>query len=319
MQRAYKAIAAPGWLGVHLFFVISGYCIAANVYRLTLRQGNSWTFIQSRFWRIFPTYWAAFLVTIAWHLVTSPFNKTNVWANLPSSWQSWLGNGLLIQPYLSVPFYVVVYWSLVVEIGFYLLVVSLLVIRNHWGQKLALLLGVALGITSVLLPPGFAITPLSYWAEFVCGGLLFSALWANAQNRFYQRNLSLFLIAILGIESLWIKWAYHSNEVWFSALFAIALYLLFPLDTQITSLKSARWLSFLGLISYSLYLLHVPFQGKIINLGTRFIPPESLLVVLLQGCGWGVAIGVSYVFYRRVEKPLNDWRHQQTKMTQSAL
>ena len=42
-----KSVAAPGWLGVHLFFVISGYCIAANVYKLILKQGSSWDFLKN--------------------------------------------------------------------------------------------------------------------------------------------------------------------------------------------------------------------------------------------------------------------------------
>lgn len=67
-----------------------------------------------------------------------------------------------------------------------------------------------------------------------------------------------------------------------------------------------------GLISYSLYLLHVPFQGRVINLGSRFIPVDSLMMLLLQVVGWTVAISVSIIFYKLVEKPLNNWRYQQT-------
>jgi peptidoglycan/LPS O-acetylase OafA/YrhL len=64
-------------------------------------------------------------------------------------------------------------------------------------------------------------------------------------------------------------------------------------------------------MSYSLYLLHVPIQGRIINLGSRFIHPESLGFLLLQILGWGGAILVSYWFYRTIEKPVNDWRYRQ--------
>jgi peptidoglycan/LPS O-acetylase OafA/YrhL len=34
LAEVLKAIAAHGWLGVHLFFVISGYCITASLYKL---------------------------------------------------------------------------------------------------------------------------------------------------------------------------------------------------------------------------------------------------------------------------------------------
>ena len=61
-------------------------------------------------------------------------------------------------------------------------------------------------------------------------------------------------------------------------------------------------------MSYSLYLLHVPFQGRVINLGMRFIEFNSYKFLGLQILGWIVAITLSYNFYQFVEKPLNSWR-----------
>ena len=57
-----KSVAAPGWLGVHIFFVISGYCIAANVYKLVSTHRGPWDFIKGRALRIIPTYWLAFFI-----------------------------------------------------------------------------------------------------------------------------------------------------------------------------------------------------------------------------------------------------------------
>ena len=52
LTELLKLVAAPGWLGVHLFFVISGYCISGNVYKLILKNnGNAWIFIRNRAWR----------------------------------------------------------------------------------------------------------------------------------------------------------------------------------------------------------------------------------------------------------------------------
>jgi peptidoglycan/LPS O-acetylase OafA/YrhL len=64
----------------------------------------------------------------------------------------------------------------------------------------------------------------------------------------------------------------------------------------------------MGLMSYSLYLMHVPLQGRVINLGSRFIPTHSLALLGLQILGWIVAISASYLFYRLVEQPLNQRR-----------
>jgi peptidoglycan/LPS O-acetylase OafA/YrhL len=90
------------------------------------------------------------------------------------------------------------------------------------------------------------------------------------------------------------------------------IYFLYKLDKYIDSLDFMKWLKFIGIMSYSLYLLHVPFGGRVINLGSRFVPIESPMMLILQMLGWLVAISISFIFYQLVEKPLNDWRHQIT-------
>lgn len=307
-----KSVAAPGWLGVHLFFVISGYCISASVYKLILKKnGNVWSFIRNRAWRLLPVYWIAFLVTIAFNFISSLFNKTSLWENLPSSWQGWIGNLFLIQPYLDTPFYVIVYWSLVVELEFYLLVACLLIIRNQISQRLAIFVGMLLGSISVFTPPNLLLTFLPFWCDFFCGVLLFTALLAKYNKKTIERNFSLYLIIVFGNLSILVDRILYNNQIWFSSIFALILYLLYFVDDKINEFKLTKWLKYIGMISYSLYLLHVPFQGRVINLGLRFISTDSPMVLCLQILGWSVAIVVSYIFYRLVEKPLNSWRHRQ--------
>ncbi|MBF2009160.1 MAG: acyltransferase [Chlorogloeopsis fritschii C42_A2020_084] len=313
-----KSISSQGWLGVHLFFVISGYCIAANVYKLTAKKEGIWNFLQNRFWRLVPVYWAAFLLTLVLNVVASPFNQTELSDNFPSSWQSWIGNLLLIQPYLDVPYYVVVYWSLVVEIGFYLIVATLLLIRTQFNSKLALFVGLSLGSIAVFIPYHPKLGLLNYWAEFLCGALLFGALLAKAHARSYQQYSALCLIIIFGVLSGWLNYNnYNQNQLWFSSLFALTLYLIYFVDQKIASLRAIGWLQLVSLMSYSLYLLHVPLQGRVINLGLTFIPTNGLLVLPLQVLGWAVALGGSYLFYRCVEKPLNNWRRSQRLLIHS--
>jgi peptidoglycan/LPS O-acetylase OafA/YrhL len=201
--EVFKAIAAPGWLGVNLFFVISGYCIVSSAYRSTLKDSNPVTFLKNRFWRLVPTYWIAFFCAIALNIISSPFNKVSLSSLVPMSWQVWLGNLLLIQPYLNIPGYVVVYWSLAAEIGFYLIVAGLLVISDRFGQKTALMIGVSTGVASVFINSQWAV--LTAWCEFVCGGLLFLALLAQAKERSHHRNLALCIVLTVGILSLWTR------------------------------------------------------------------------------------------------------------------
>ena len=305
-----KSIAEPGWLGVHIFFVISGYCIAASAYKIVLNNKTPWYFLKNRILRLFPVYWLAFTLTIAINLIAAPFNNTGFWNNLPATWQSWLGNIFLIQPYMQVSNYVVVYWSLVVEVAFYILVTFLLIVANFCGKKTAIFIGLTLAFASPFIYIKEVIF-LNFWCEFACGTLLFTALLYQNSNNKNRRNLSLFLIISLVIMSLILMITGKSNnQLWYSGIFSFILYYLYIFDLRIDGFVKLNWLKFAGTMSYSLYLLHVPFQGRVINLGTRFINLDSLGYLFLQILGWILAIAISYIFYTVVEKPLNKWRYK---------
>ncbi len=267
-----RSIAAPGWLGVHIFFVISGYCIGANVYKLISKNGTSWDFLKNRLWRLMPTYWLAFVLTIIIGLLSSPFNKTNLLDAFPSSLQSWVGNLFLIQPYLNVPFYLVVYWSLAVELGFYAITFSLLLIRNKINKNLAFILAIGLGFISVFIPDDPRLGLFKYYGEFLLGALVFIAVMKNFQDEIHSRNTSLLLIVFFGGVGQYMNIFYaQENQMLFSASFAMLIYFAYGLDSYLSSLKFIGWLKIAGIMSYSLYLLHVPLEGRIINLGLRYI------------------------------------------------
>jgi len=65
-------------------------------------------------------------------------------------------------------------------------------------------------------------------------------------------------------------------------------------------------LRFLGLISYSLYLIHVPLGGRIINLSARFVVgdwPRAGVVCF----AFGMTVVLAYGFYWLIEKPAIRW------------
>ena len=69
---------------------------------------------------------------------------------------------------------------------------------------------------------------------------------------------------------------------------------------------SNRVFLFLGQISYSLYLVHVPIGMRAINLGTRFAAsyPAKLLLLLFA---FALSVIAAYLFYLLVEKPAQTW------------
>jgi peptidoglycan/LPS O-acetylase OafA/YrhL len=62
---------------------------------------------------------------------------------------------------------------------------------------------------------------------------------------------------------------------------------------------------FFGLISYSLYLVHVPIGGRV-NLGKRFADSEFEFF-LISFAGVMLSVFVAYLFYRFIEKPSQKW------------
>jgi peptidoglycan/LPS O-acetylase OafA/YrhL len=62
----------------------------------------------------------------------------------------------------------------------------------------------------------------------------------------------------------------------------------------------------LGAISYSLYLVHIPIGGRVINFGKRFLDSSSGHL-LLSIAATVASIAAAYLLYRFVEKPAQSW------------
>ncbi|MBC7879699.1 MAG: acyltransferase [Anaerolineae bacterium] len=334
-----KFLANPGWLGVHIFFVISGYCVAANAHSLLRKQQTSFQFLGDRFLRILPTYWSSILATVAISIIAIPLNHTKLLDNLPNSLTDWIANIFLIQPYLHVEPYVVVYWSLAVEVGFYLLVALLYdayqrIHSQEFSSKLIdseYKLFLPQGFFRKVLSQKFILhdyllffvsfvftiackfeplqsfgTVINLWPEFYCGILAFLVLhfWDTERIKSYFLLAFIIFFGFLGfVEHL--QWSTLS----FSSMIACSLCLLYIWDNRLAKMRTLSWLKHLGTMSYSLYLLHVPILGRVINLGNRYIELKSPYYLLLHLVGWLITISVCYVFYRVVEKPFQDWRY----------
>lgn len=68
----------------------------------------------------------------------------------------------------------------------------------------------------------------------------------------------------------------------------------------------SRALLFLGDLSYSLYLVHVPVGGAVINAGTRLrLGPLTATVLALTAVG--LSIAVAHAFHRLIERPARTW------------
>jgi peptidoglycan/LPS O-acetylase OafA/YrhL len=98
-----------GWLAVELFFVISGFVIL-----LTSDGRGIAGFVASRVGRLFPAYWACVVLTAVLQQVWSGGRQTSLTETLV--------NLTMVQDLFQVTGLQVVFWTLLVELKFYLLV-----------------------------------------------------------------------------------------------------------------------------------------------------------------------------------------------------
>ena len=65
-------------------------------------------------------------------------------------------------------------------------------------------------------------------------------------------------------------------------------------------------LAWLGKISYSLYLVHVPVGGRVVNLGKRLLPDTVVEEFALSACALSASLFVAWHFHNLVEKPAHN-------------
>ncbi|HTB58150.1 MAG TPA: acyltransferase [Polyangia bacterium] len=135
-------LAARGFLGVDLFFVISGFLITTLLLRERQRSGaiSLRRFYLRRFLRIFPAYYLTLALVAATVLLKRGGVSSDTVHDLPYAF-FYLSNLVTMTSLLSIT------WSLSTEEQFYLIAPAL---EKHLGERLPLFLCIALVL--VLLP-----------------------------------------------------------------------------------------------------------------------------------------------------------------------
>jgi len=275
---------------VFIFFPISGYCILAAVCRA--ENATLGHFLARRWRRIAPAYWASVALALAVAFAAAPFNRGLLgdyalglpkWLSVLTLTQVWLGIGSVVNP---------VYWSLCYEEQFYIVMALTLVAPARY--RLHFLMGVTL-LSSVYhfsqWPAGWRIEGLflAYWMEFSCGLAVFVWLRRPAQRAWAAAVFVLVAVAIAVSGSVGLM---------ISAVASLAFIALAKHDDRIATTAPGAALMAIGAFSYSLYLVHVPIGGRIVN-GLRRLPLPLLApsIVAIPAC-----VIAGWMFYTAVER-----------------
>ncbi len=302
----FTPFAKHGWLGVQIFFVISGFCIAASAMHKTPKE-----FAKARALRICPPYFVALIIgaiveAIAYRATQSGIAHGGVvhLDILHEGPQFWISNFLFLNFWDHTHVLLSVGWSLVYEAWFYVVMGLLLLLplaadrsKYLWACH-ALTLACAIGI-------GFGLPfPADLWTQFGLGILLFDLL-SRPQNKAVGAFAVVVCLVCLAqglrIFSLPAYEHQHSGAAWFMVVATfVGLFLMHRIDTKISSTKLMTRLGQVGLFSYSLYLIHgIVLQP--VNYVFSKLPATGLLAYILLPSMIAVCVGAGYVFYLLVE------------------
>jgi len=275
------------WVGVPLFFVISGYCISASVDAARRKPRPVGRFFTRRFRRIYPPLWA-FLALAAvgvWLLpeIAMPGPHTGFDRPLPYphelSWQNWAGAVTLTEEWRSHfggpprAYMTGQLWTLCYEEQFYLIAGLLLWLVPRWffAGVAVVSAGVLANIANWPMVAGFDLNRLrlpwngfffdGLWLAFAAGvAVYYRTNYATAAGR---RSLDLLLVggvfsALGGVPS-WVEFSQGVPAYLVSAFaFALLLGWLQPFDAATAAPRVLIPLRYCGRMCYSLYLIHGP-------------------------------------------------------------
>nr|QOS16203.1 hypothetical protein VP356_00029 [Vibrio parahaemolyticus] len=105
---SYDYIFSYGYLGIDVFFIISGFVIYNS-----LRTRDVWGFFKARVMRLYPTYWICLSISIIGICFLSDSALTS---------RQILINFSMLQSFFNVKSIDGVYWTLAIEIIFYVLI-----------------------------------------------------------------------------------------------------------------------------------------------------------------------------------------------------
>lgn len=305
-----------GFVGVDVFFVISGYLITSIILKDCNEGKFSFLkFYQRRIARIFPIFFTVGLATIvAAYFIYTPMDFASAGANLMATSLSVINMKLMFQgnyfelspdaqPYLH-------YWSLSVEEQFYIAFPVLFVVTFLFARRRqSLLLGLLL-VTSLLLcvwmtarQPVYAffLLPTRGW-ELLAGCLL--AIFAHGSSGTWKERFSGWS-APLGLVIILLSFVIIHEGPAFPGLWALlpvagAIAVLMPAGRNpgvSEKLLALAPLVLIGRMSYSLYLWHWPVFSLIDY--SMYYSSEYLRVPLKVGISFLLAV-LSFYF---IENP----------------
>ncbi|MFD7028159.1 acyltransferase family protein [Streptomyces sp. NPDC059917] len=290
---------AYGFLGVELFFMISGFVICMSCWGRTPRQ-----YFTSRVVRLFPAYWVAIILSalVVNYAATarpsrSHLSKSDIFTNFT----------MLQQP-LGVSEVDPVYWTLWVELRFYLVFAVVVALGLTYRRVLSfcgiwMVLAVVAGQSDMALLKMFAMP--EYAPYFIAGVAMFLI---------YRFGVNWLLLGVVGFSwlvaqhmLLGTKGSYEYGVMHKLSWNVMAGFSLLAFGIVLAIALGAfdriqwKWLTVAGALTYPVYLLHQEIGFALItwgrNNGVGVYPMLALALAAILLLAW--------IVHRYAERPLS--------------
>jgi exopolysaccharide production protein ExoZ len=299
-------ITMAGKYGVDIFFVISGFTIAKTF----MEAKNYQVYITKRLWRIVPLYF--FVITIVTILliyeVLVPNNYAEKYGVTPDLYNYIFHLSMISYfDYRIASSILGIEWTIPIEVFWYVMLPYFIFYTKTFPRVLIMVL---LCLFLTLLASYFSkqifgtVQPIK-WSPIAYGHLFFiGATSYFARINFEKSNgiaptLCIYFATVIFFLSLIVNFSGRSEVLALST----AIFIVFMRDDRavfINSILSSKPLIFLGSISYSIYLIHMPIINIINKYGVIFHSKTLYFIIV-----FGITIILSMITYLFIEKPTN--------------
>ena len=281
-----------GYMGVSLFFIISGFLITDSIY-----SNSSKSFVIKRIFRLYPVYWITIFLTILIYFISS---------QIPAylDFKVIVLNLSMFQRFLGVRDLDGAYWTLAVELIFYFILISIKYF-NRLHQLINIFLVLILFIFTINLifkiyfPENFIfnkiIKQLCYFHLFLAG-----IVFRDIFNKKVISNKSIFTLILILIINFGTNLRFNIFiETLYVTVF-LSFFLLLIFHINFLQFFNSSILQFLGNISYSLYLLNESFGFAIFDILNKFINFQLLntFITIL------IVVITSFLISKYIERPM---------------
>lgn len=296
-----------GYLGVDFFFMISGFVIAFSIKNKSISK-----FIISRFTRLYPVYWLSVTLTF---IVVVLFGGPRFIANF----FQYILNLTMFQNYMDVISIDGVYWTLFVEMKFYIFVIGSYLIFNKIKK---------ITLDHLIIVWTFFSVLYLFFENFILFKILNVFLIFNYASLFiagiifcqvYRKGLSLKYCSLLSITFLLSLYhSIHKGELLvlhynnsFSPLLIGGTILVFYLILLMVSTNRFKTINFpfftnLGMLTYPLYLIHQNIGYILMNNLSGYLNKYVLIFFVIV-----IMIFISWVISKFYEPLVSSYLRKQ--------